>query len=359
MKHLIDSDMMGPVNAIPFTTTGDIMVSGANGVPNRVAIGSDGQVLTSTGTTINWETPVNSTDADTLDGLHATSFMPDVLTSVGDIPYRQIVRTQTYESSVSIGGKFNVWQQVAGAEVTANVAGNVTIILDMWISGVQAWGSSRSQVWVRRDNVDGAVIYDTGQFVPGYGTNGHAQHIQQTIVDEFPTTGKYVLVIFGYADMDTYSNYRKLVATCGTNSPVRLPIGTTGQVLSVSSSGLPSWITPQPQTTLFTINGVLTVGSNPLRIYNTSAVSRTISKVFVAVNTAPTDASILVDIHKNGTTIFTTQSNRPAISSTNFTGQTTVIEVPTWAAGEYLQVNVDQVGSTIAGADLSVHILWS
>lgn len=114
-----------------------------------------------------------------------------------------------------------------------------------------------------------------------------------------------------------------------------------------------------PQITVFTLEGALSVASGTLRLYNASGESRTISKVFIAVDTAPTGSGITVDIHKNGTTIFTTQSNRPSIAAAANTGQTTTIEVPTWADGEYLTLDIDAVGSTIPGYNLSAHVVWS
>lgn len=106
-----------------------------------------------------------------------------------------------------------------------------------------------------------------------------------------------------------------------------------------------------------TAEGPLAVGANPLRWYNVTGFTRTIKKVFLAANTAPVGAAIIVDIHKNGTTIFTTQSNRPQIAAGANTGQSTTIEVASWLDGEYLTMEIDQVGSSTAGADLVVHIL--
>jgi hypothetical protein len=108
-----------------------------------------------------------------------------------------------------------------------------------------------------------------------------------------------------------------------------------------------------------TVEGALTVDSNPLRLYNNYGENKTISEVFLSVDTPPTDASIIVDVNKDGTTIFTTQSNRPAIAAGANTGNTTTVEVPTWADGEYLTMDVDQIGSGTAGSDLTVHIVYS
>lgn len=106
----------------------------------------------------------------------------------------------------------------------------------------------------------------------------------------------------------------------------------------------------------FAIPGTLQAEDGKLRMYNTTGGALTISKVHIAVNSAPTGAAIIIDIHKNGTTIFTTQSNRPQIAISGFTGQSTTIEVPSWADGDYLQMDVDQIGSTLAGNDLVVQV---
>jgi hypothetical protein len=117
--------------------------------------------------------------------------------------------------------------------------------------------------------------------------------------------------------------------------------------------------------TIFTVEGTLTVDSNPLRIYNNFGDGKTISEVFLSVDTPPTDASILVDVNKDGTTIFTTQSNRPSIADGANTGNTTnvdvpvCVDVPVWADGEYLTMDVDQIGSGTAGSYLTVHIIYS
>ena len=109
--------------------------------------------------------------------------------------------------------------------------------------------------------------------------------------------------------------------------------------------------------TVFQVAGTLVTSTGLLRIYNEFGIDVRIEKVKLSVDTAPTDASILVDIHKDGTTIFTTQPNRPAILTTEFEGESTTIEVPVWADGEYLTMDVDQIGSTIAGADLTVQVI--
>jgi hypothetical protein len=85
----------------------------------------------------------------------------------------------------------------------------------------------------------------------------------------------------------------------------------------------------------------------------------TITGVTAAVNTAPTGASLIFDVNKNGTTIFTTQAGRPAILAGEFQPLATVVPaVTSVVAGDYLSVDIDQVGSVEAGADATVLVLY-
>ncbi len=74
------------------------------------------------------------------------------------------------------------------------------------------------------------------------------------------------------------------------------------------------------------------------------------------VDTAPTDADLIVDVHLNGTTIFT--SGKPTIAASAFDSGLATPTTRVAAAGDYFTVDVDQVGSTIAGSDLTVVIRY-
>ena len=82
----------------------------------------------------------------------------------------------------------------------------------------------------------------------------------------------------------------------------------------------------------------------------------TIIEVQASVKTAPTGASIIVDLNLNGTTIWTTQGNRVTIVAGAYTGVQTTPDVITLAVGDYFTIDLDQVGSTIPGAKLVVRL---
>jgi hypothetical protein len=77
----------------------------------------------------------------------------------------------------------------------------------------------------------------------------------------------------------------------------------------------------------------------------------TISLVKIYADTAPTGAALIVDVNKNGTTIFTTQGNRPQIAIGGHADDSGTPNVVNLAVGDRLSVDIDQVGSTVAGGD--------
>jgi hypothetical protein len=110
---------------------------------------------------------------------------------------------------------------------------------------------------------------------------------------------------------------------------------------------------------LFTVEGTVSTGTGNIRIPNYTGGALTISAVYLDINTAPTGTALICDINMGGTTIFTTQSNRPQIADGAYSGTATTIEVSSWANGQYLTMDLDQVGSTVAGADLTVTVVTS
>lgn len=80
----------------------------------------------------------------------------------------------------------------------------------------------------------------------------------------------------------------------------------------------------------------------------------------LTAGTAPVGAAIIVDVNKNGTTIYTTQANRPTIADGAQTGGPgSAPDVTALSAGDYLSVDIDQVGSSTAGSDLTVSVIVS
>ena len=87
-------------------------------------------------------------------------------------------------------------------------------------------------------------------------------------------------------------------------------------------------------------------------------VSLTDITVAGCVTTAPTGAALVVDIHKAGTTIMTT--NKIVIDVSEFTTNTAAtpptVTTTTYTAFDKLEFIIDTIGSTIAGAGVKIFI---
>lgn len=80
-----------------------------------------------------------------------------------------------------------------------------------------------------------------------------------------------------------------------------------------------------------------------------------IVKASIYALTAPTGAAFIVDINKNGTSIWnSTQSNRVQLAAGATSGTQANFDTTTIAEGDILTIDVDQVGSTVPGQDITV-----
>jgi len=110
--------------------------------------------------------------------------------------------------------------------------------------------------------------------------------------------------------------------------------------------------------TSFFKTGTLTVTTGTQRLPIDGAY--TITGTRLMVGTAPTGTDLIVDINRNGTSIYTTQANRPSITAgQNAGGPGTAPDVTALVAGDYLTVDIDQIGSSVAGSDLTVTVIVS
>jgi hypothetical protein len=109
-------------------------------------------------------------------------------------------------------------------------------------------------------------------------------------------------------------------------------------------------------TATFRLTGTLTTGAKPFK--NEIYGDWKIVKVCINVGTGPTGADLIIDINKNGTSIWaTTPANRAKIlAGTGTTGESVAFDTKTVTTNDILSFDIDQIGSTIAGADISVDV---
>ncbi len=179
---------------------------------------------------------------------------------------------------------------------------------------------------------------------PRYGIN-----ISASTCDDNVVVGNYLGIAADYATLP--------LNDAGTNTVIQYP---SDPVLGSNITDGTSGSTPGQQSNIipFSEGGTLTTGTGVSKIPFT--LDATIVSVQLAVDTSPTDADLIVDVNKNAVTIFTTQGNRPTVPAADAdgVGAEATPDITSITAGEFLTVDIDQIGSTIAGADLVVSVEW-
>ena len=105
----------------------------------------------------------------------------------------------------------------------------------------------------------------------------------------------------------------------------------------------------------FAVDEILTVGTGKALTIPITHTSLTLIKAYATVKTAPTGASILVDINKGGTSIWSSNpGNRLTIAAGATSGTQTAFDTTAFAETNLLTLDIDQVGSTVAGTSLLV-----
>jgi hypothetical protein len=99
----------------------------------------------------------------------------------------------------------------------------------------------------------------------------------------------------------------------------------------------------------------LSTGTN--KVYFRMPYAGTLLAVRASVNTAPTGSTLIVDINEAGTSLLSTKLSIDASETTSTTAATAaVISDSALADDAEMTIDIDQVGSTIAGKGLKVYL---
>ena len=103
----------------------------------------------------------------------------------------------------------------------------------------------------------------------------------------------------------------------------------------------------------FSFEGPLevTIGSSP---YPITGGTFTIVSVAARVKEQPTGSPDKIDINVNDVTIYGTQANRPIIAAGTFLAAVGAHSVTTVTDGDWITVDIDEIGSSTPGAHLVV-----
>lgn len=177
------------------------------------------------------------------------------------------------------------------------------------------------------------------------------------------TTSQDILVASGaaaYNRLAKGSNGTYLQVIAGSLAYAALATGSVDSTQLVANAVTKAAIAASSRykEVIFAKQGTLTTGTGTFRWY--PPANATLVDAWASVGTAPTTSSIICDINRTGTTIFTTQGRRPTISASGFYGASGTPDgtVALTAGTDYVTVDIDQIGSGVAGADLTVGIRY-
>ena len=187
------------------------------------------------------------------------------------------------------------------------------------------------------------VVSNTFICTRGYdGTSAVAHNVGAVV--------RHAAVAIDFRESNTHVN--------DTTAHVPTQTGNAGKFLSTDGSAASWTVAPEAQQVIpFAKAGVLSVSEGKARFR--FPFDATVLGVSAAIDTAPAGADIIIDVNKNGTTLFTTQGNRPRIvDGANACTEVTIMDVTACASGDYLTVDVDQIGSVAPGSDITVFIRY-
>lgn len=146
-------------------------------------------------------------------------------------------------------------------------------------------------------------------------------------------------------------------AAAGQSANLFEQLNSSGTAVAWMDS-LARWRAPNlGHTFAWSLSGDAVAGTGTHRFYNDTGVDLQLRSVRASVGTAPTGSGLTVDVNVNGSSVFTNQANRPTIAASGTTsGRITSMDVTNFAAGAYLTIDVDAIGSTVAGKDLVVQV---
>jgi hypothetical protein len=136
----------------------------------------------------------------------------------------------------------------------------------------------------------------------------------------------------------------------------RLWLDTDTDILYVYKGTVTGWFAINSFATRISISGFLAVGNNivlPIIFPQATAIVSVMSKL----GTAPTGTNdVRFDLRKNGTdSIFT--AGYVELGDTTVDTETNLTAHATLTAGDYLTVDIEQIGTTQVGRDLSIVLL--
>jgi hypothetical protein len=145
-----------------------------------------------------------------------------------------------------------------------------------------------------------------------------------------------------------------------SGAATRLAKGTAGQIYKMNSGATaPEWVADKIEIGVACSDETTALTTGTAKITFRAPCAITLTAVRASVTTAPTGASLLtVDINKGGSTILSTKITIDASAKTSTSATTpAVISDTALASDDEITIDIDQVGSTVAGAGLKIWLI--
>ena len=168
-------------------------------------------------------------------------------------------------------------------------------------------------------------------------------------------TGTAASLIAGYA-----TQARGLQVSGGSVSVINASVPSAGQVLTALTSSTANFQSVKAEIVVACSDETTALTTGTAKVTFRMPFAATLSSVRLNVNTAPTGSVIIVDVKEAGTTIFST---KPQIATSAFTSVggavPGVLSDTALADDAEITINIDQIGSTIAGKGLKVTFIFT
>jgi hypothetical protein len=141
-----------------------------------------------------------------------------------------------------------------------------------------------------------------------------------------------------------------------SGAPARLALGTASQQLRVNSGQTSlEYFTPPAELVIACSDETSNLTTGTAKVTFRMPYAMTLSSVRASVNTAPTGSTLIVDINEGGSTILSTKLSIDASELTSTTAATAAVISDTALADDAeITIDIDQIGSTVAGKGLKV-----
>jgi hypothetical protein len=198
-------------------------------------------------------------------------------------------------------------------------------------------------------NVTRTTVWTDNQVLTASALNGEFNHLLDSLVLSNSDIASNAGIVYSKLDL-TSGILNADISASAAIVESKLSFDTTD---GHSHNGSDSKLIQVNRAFSWYLEGTLYTGTNFGPRYIVPE-NMTIKKVWLITRTAPTGANLTIDINKNGTTIWSTQGNRASITASATTGNTTTFDTTALVAGDYLDFDIDVVGSSVSGTDLTV-----